>query len=173
MLSYAEQQKILQKIIAKVRYEIEIAVENNCLEEILDKYEIMTEESVVPVNPKQHKVLVFGVLVGNINDYKLAAKKLGINPNQLEFVADYDDLKRYNVSKLEYSYEYSDIIFGPAPHKQVGMGDTSSFLALIKNNPDRYPRLIEADANGMLKLSINSFRQSLMKTRLMEANYYN
>ena len=74
-----------------------------------------------------------------------------------------------DTARLEYSTEYSDIIYGPTPHKTTGMGDTSSLLAKIKNDPTRYTRLTVATANGALKLSITSFKNCLSKTRYFEA----
>ena len=124
--------KLIQKIISRINRELEIAIENDLVEEFLEKYGIELEENSFPIFPKHHKVLVLGALVGKIEDYKLAAKKIGINPNQLDFVYDYGDLKRFNVAKLEYSNEYSDIIYGPYPLSQTVMGDTSSFLATLK-----------------------------------------
>ena len=97
------------------------------------------------------------------------AKKMGIPQENIIFISDYDELKHYDTARLEYSTEYSDIIYGPTPHKTTGMGDTSSLLAKIKNEPTRYPRLTVATANGALKLSISSFKDRLTKTRYFEA----
>ncbi len=159
--------KIMQKIIAKVRFEVETAYDNDEMDYVIEKYGVSLDDDF-PVYPKTHKILVLGALAGKINDYKITAKKLGINPEQIEFVNDYSELKHFNTAKLEYSNEYSDIIYGPNPHKQVGMGDTSSLLALLKKEPNKYPKVIEAVANSSLKLSINSFREALLKTRLIE-----
>lgn len=167
----AQQSKILQKIIAKVRYEIEMACENDEINELLEKYGVTLEEGCMPVNRKTHKILVFGDLAGKENDYKKVAKKIGINERQLEFISDFKELKRFNTATLSYSNVYSDIIYGPNPHKQVGIGDYNSFLSAIKNEPKKYPRVIEALANSELKISISSFKEALLKTRLIENDY--
>lgn len=167
----AQQSKILQKIIAKVRYEIEIACENDEINELLDKYVVSLEEGCMPVNRRTHKILVFGDLAGKENDYKRAAKKIGINEKQLEFISDFKELKRFNTTNLAYSNVYSDIIYGPNPHKQVGIGDHNSFLSAIKNEPQKYPRVIEAKANSELKITISNFKDALFKTRLIENDY--
>lgn len=68
--------------------------------------------------------------------------------------------------------QYSDIIYGPAPHKCADMGDTNSLLEEIKKNPMEYPRLIEAKSNTMgtnLKISITSFRECIEKTFYYES----
>lgn len=170
MYSSSQISKIIQKIIAKVRRELELAQESNSVKAVMNKYGVTLEEEAMPVDPKVSKILVFGALAGKEKDYVLAAKKMGINQENIVFVSDYDQLKRYDTAKLEYSTEYSDIIYGPSPHKMTGMGDTSSLLAKIKNEPTRYPRLTIASANGALKLSITSFKESLTKTRYYEAS---
>ena len=71
---------------------------------------------------------------------------------------------------MRNSLEYSDLVFGPTPHKTKGMGDTSSFLALAEINTEQYPRVIRSNANStekQLKFSISSFKSCLEKT-----NYY-
>jgi hypothetical protein len=161
--------KIIQKIISKARHELELAQEENTVDEIMEKYGVTLEEEAVSVSPRTSKILVFGALAGKTKDYLIAAKKMGVPEDNLVFESDYDRLKSYDTAKLEYSNEYSDIIYGPAPHKQTGMGDTSSLLARIKREPQKYPRLVEASANGALKLSITSFKDSISKTRYFEA----
>lgn len=169
MYSASQISKIIQKIISKARRELELAQESDTFEEVMEKYGVTLNEEAMPVNPKVSKILVFGALVGKEKDYVLAAKKMGIPQENIIFISEYDELKHYDTARLEYSTEYSDIIYGPAPHKTTGMGDTSSLLAKIKNEPTRYPRLTVATANGALKLSITSFKDCLTKTRYFEA----
>lgn len=169
MYSQAQISRIVQKIIAKVNKELEIAQENDTIDELMEKYGISFEEEPMPVDSRKSKIIVFGALAGKPKDYVMAAKKLGISQENLEFVSDYDDLKRYDTAKLEHSLEYSDIIYGPASHKTIGMGDESSLLAKIKREPNKYPKLIVATANGALKLSIQSFKNALANTRYFEA----
>ena len=165
--SYSQLSEIKAKIFAKISKEIEIANKNNEMQVLLDKYGIYFEEETIQVDTRTMKVLVLGALAGRLKDYQIAAKKMDINPNNVEFVDTYDD-KRFNVAKLEYSMEYSDIIYGPNPHKQLGMGDTNSFLAEMKRHPEKYPRVIEAVSNDKLKITINGFRTSLTSTRYFE-----
>ena len=145
--------------------------ENDEINELLEKYGVTLEEGCMPVNRRTHKILVFGDLAGKENDYKKVAKKMEINERQLEFISDFKELKRYNTATLAYSNVYSDIIYGPNPHKQVGIGDHNSFLSAIKNEPQKYPRVIEAIDNTELKISISSFKEALLKTRLIENDY--
>lgn len=160
--------KIKSRIFAKIAVELDLANENNEIEEFLEKYGIVFEEDTMPVDTRTMKILVFGALAGKEKDYKMAVKKSGINPDNVVFIQDYSELKRFNVAKLEYSFDYSDIIFGPVPHKQVGIGDNSSFLAMIKKEPHKFPRVIEAVAEEKLKITITGLKNALLKTRYFE-----
>jgi|GEM_PF-2747341 hypothetical protein len=79
MYLYTQQQtKIIQKIINKIRIEIQMAVENDTLEEVLEKYSVSLEDDEFAVNLKKHKILVLGALSGNIDDFTKVAKKWGL-----------------------------------------------------------------------------------------------
>lgn len=171
MLSTINLAKIKSKVFAKIDSEIELANKENTIDEFLKKYGIVMELEQPYFDSKRAKILVLGALAGNIDDYKTQLGKLGLNKNNVEFINDYDELKRFNAQILEYSTEYSDIIYGPNPHKQVNIGDNASLLTLLQRNPEKYPRVIEAVANGKLKISINSFKEAVLKTRLFESLY--
>lgn len=157
------------KIMAKINKEIDIAVRNGALEEILERFGISLDcEPEMVVNTRRMKILVLGELAGSVRDYQNVAKKCGISLDNLEFI-DYVEAKRLNAARLQYSNEYSDIICGPIPHKIQGMGETSSLLALMESKPSEYPKLLKATANSALKISITGFRELLLKTRYFEA----
>lgn len=166
--SISELLKIKSKVFAKISSELELANDNDEMDLFLEKYGIIIEEEAILVDTRTMKILVFGALAGHLKDYQLAIKKMGIPVGNVVFEEDYNKLKRYDVSRLENSFEYSDIIFGPVPHKQVGIGDNSSFLALVSREPQKYPRVTKAVANDSLKLSISSLKDSLLKTRYFE-----
>lgn len=167
--SLSQISKIKSKLFAKISAELDLANENDEIEEFLEKYGIVFEEDAIPVDTRTMKILVFGALAGKEKDYKMVVKKSGIEPEHVVFIQDYSELKRYNVAKLENSFDYSDIIFGPVPHKQIGIGDNSSFLAMIKKEPHKYPRVIEAVAEEKLKITITGLKRALLKTRYFEA----
>ena len=156
------------KIISKIDREIDLSIENGNLEEVLDKYGIYLEEDIIPVNTRTMKILVFGALAGNLHEYQKASKLTGIDPDHIEFINDYERLGRYDIGRLEYSMSYSDIIYGPVPHSQVGKGSFASGLSRMKDNPDKYPRIIEAVANNSLKITITNFKEALLRTRYFE-----
>lgn len=168
--STSEIAKIKSKILAKIYYELEIANKNGEMEELLDKYGIVLEEDRMPISIRTHRILVIGELAGSIKQYQLAAKKMGINPDNIEFVG-YQESKRFDARRLEYSKDYSDIIFGPTPHKIYKMGKTSSLLAAIEKEPYKYPRLIRSIANSSdsrLKITLASFKESIKRTLYYE-----
>ncbi len=168
MASLSYLSKIKTKLFARLTSELEIADQENKVQDFLDKYGLVIEEDYVPVNTRTMKILVFGALAGKVKNYQKAIKNMGIDPNIFEFVNDYSKLKNYDTARLQDSQMYSDIIFGPNPHKQINTGDYSSFLQKIKDNPHRYPRLTVAkDAHG-LKLTITSFKECFLKTRYVE-----
>ena len=169
-MNYSQNQiiELRKKIYAKINKEIEIAIKNNDLSEIAEKYGIVLDEEPAMIVTKRMKILVLGELAGRVKDYQSVAKKKGIDPDNLEFI-NYDQAKNINPSRLQYSNVYSDIIYGPTPHKISGMGDTSSLLSLIEKNPNEYPKLTKAIANNQLKISITGFGDYLLKTRYFEA----
>ena len=152
----------------KINAEIALALKNDSIDEILEKYGVEVEETQYFSGvTRRSKILVLGQLSGKIKDYQFAAKKLGIKEDNLEFI-EYAEAKHLNAERLRYSNEYSDIICGPIPHKIEGMGDTSSLIAEIENNPSEYPKLIKAVASKSLKFSINGFRDCILRTRFFE-----
>lgn len=165
--TFSEIATIKTRIFAKIAKELEMANRNDEMDEILDKYGIIFEEEErMPINTRTYRILVIGELAGNKKDYLVAAKRIGINPDNLEFL-DYNEAKRIDARRLEYSNVYSDIIYGPAPHKITEMGDTSSLLALIERNPMKYPRLIRSKTNSSetrLKITISGFKEYLKQT---------
>jgi hypothetical protein len=168
-LSIDQLATIKSKVLSKIMKELELADKNDSVDEFMEKYGIVIEEEAVPVQPRTMKILVLGSLAGRVKDYQIVAKKCGVPEDNIEFISDYDRLKGFSLTKLENSNVYSDVIYGPNPHKQVDMGDKSSMLAEMMRNPARYPRVIKCISNDKLKISISGFRDSLSNTRYMEA----
>ena len=161
--------KIKQKIISKLSSELDLANEEGNVQDVLDKYGIVFEEDYVPVNTRTMKVLVVGALAGSLKDYQIQAKKIGVDPDNIEFECDYDKLKRFDANRLKDSFEYSDIIYGPNPHKQVNTDGFSSMLSMFKETPERFPRVIVAGDSHGLKISISVFKECFLKTRYFES----
>ena len=174
-MAYSKSQiaNLKAKLMRKISAELDLAVKNDDVEDFLDKYCVEIEE--IPYYSgvtRRSKILVLGQLSGKLKDYLMTAKKLGVDPRNLEFIS-YSEAKHLNAERLRYSSEYSDIICGQIPHKVEGMGDTSSLLAKIEKNPSEYPKLIKAEASQKLKFSLTGFKNDILKTRLFEENIVN
>jgi len=111
------------------------------------------------------KILVFGASEISEDIMRKIAKENGIDPKTLEFETDYRKNKHYDFSLLKNNTNYSDTIFGPIAHKGVNIGNNSSALAMIENDPAAYPNLIRTSVNNDLKITRNSFREAIVKTQ--------
>lgn len=169
-MQYSDRQiaEILQKIIAKARRELQIAREKETVNDVMERYGVTLEFEAIPVHNRS-KILVFGALPGKISSYQAVVKDMGIPLECVEFESDYDKLTHYNTANLRDSLTYSDIIFGPHPHKEKGMGDVSSINAAIEKEPNRYPRVQNAGKSGELRFSVSNFKICLANTRYYES----
>ena len=161
---------IISTALSIFRKRLENAINSDSLNDFLDLLGIDLDETSNPAYAsynRRTKILVLGALAGKKKDYILCAKKIGVDEQNLEF-HDYEEMKTYSTEKLRYSSEYSDIICGPMPHKVVGIGDYSSFITLLKDNPSEYPKVYIATANKSIKLTISNFKLGLLETRYKE-----
>ena len=166
--SIAQKSKIKREILNKVSLKLNFA-DDEMLDELMEQFGVHLDEDCVIVDTRHMKILVLGSLAGNVDNYKTAAKRMNVTNNNIVFENDYEKLHGYNVEKLRNSDIYSDIIYGPTPHKMTGIDGFNSALAMMKADPSNYPRVIEATANGVLKISVNSFKSALLRTRYIEA----
>ncbi len=164
----SELAEIRAKVHAVLNAELDRAIRKHTVDEFMNKYCIVYEDEWVPLEKNRARILVLGALAGNVRDYVAIAKDLNVPKDSIDFINDYDDLKRVDISKFRNSSVYTDIIFGPVPHKMTGMGDTSSLLADMKNNPSEYPRIIEARANDKLKITKTNFEAAIRMSRYYE-----
>ena len=74
------------KIIRKINAEIALALKNDTVDELLEKYGVELEEiSYQSGVTRRSKILVLGQLSGKIKDYQMSAKKLGVKEDNLEY----------------------------------------------------------------------------------------
>lgn len=113
------------------------------------------------------KILVLAFQFHDVDDWKVRAKKaFGIQANRIEFV---EYKANFNYAKLRCSSAYSDIFVGPIPHKGVGIGDASSFLADAENHPEDYPKIHRmTDSGGDLKATLSSFMKCLQNSNFVK-----
>ena len=167
--SYAQKSAILQKILSKIQKEFRFCNTDEEIDCLMKKYDVsMDEPCVMPVSKTRSVVLVIGALAGKKSDYQRIAKKLGISDKNIEFVDDYSKMHGFSTAKLRYSEKYSDMILGPVPHRMELLEGESSLFAAVNSNPEIYPKLGLATANSALKITLNNFRDLLMKTRYFQ-----
>ena len=168
--SVSERADIIAKASQVFRNMLLNAIDSDSLNDFLNKLGIELDEASNPAYAsynRRTKILVLGALAGKKKDYISWAKRLGVDEQNLEF-RDYEEMKTFNTEKLRYSSAVSDIICGPIPHKVAGMGDYSSFITLLKDNPSEYPKVYLATSNESIKLTINNFKLGILQTRYKE-----
>ena len=86
-------------------------------------------------------------------------KECGISKDRFEFCLSYDEAKRFNFKKTQYSDRYSLIMIGPMPHSSYGSGDFSSALSALRNT-EGYPPIVTLGAQS-LKITKSNFKNTL------------
>lgn len=81
----------------------------------------------------------------------------------------YEDLKNYDITILENTTEYSDIIIGNSPHKTKNMTGDISLVAHLENNKDKYPKLqIVRLSDG----SLGKITKTILKEKIKNSDKY-
>lgn len=171
MLDSQKLQFLIDEIYSKIVEEVTLAnrTSQDELNKVLDKYGFAEKkQSYQYCNVRSSKIIVFGRTEIKQNILNAIAKALGIQPERIDYVS-YDDTTNYDISNLEYSNKYSDILVGPVPHKAKNMGDYSSMIESIEANSECFPPLIRVtDETGTLRISKTSFKTALSKTQLFK-----
>lgn len=169
MLDSQKLQFLIDEIYSKIVEEVTLAnrTSQDELNKILDKYGFAEKkQSYQYCNVRSSKIIVFGRTEVKQNILDAIAKDLGIQPDRIDYIS-YDDTTNYDISNLEYSNKYSDILVGPVPHKAKNMGDYSSMIESIEANTECFPPLIRVtDETGTLRISKTSFKTALLRTQL-------
>lgn len=171
MLDSQKIQFLIDEIYSKIVEEVTLANRTSPdeLNKVLDKYGFTEKkQSYQYCNIRSSKIIVFGRTEIKQNILDAIAKDLGIHPERIDYIS-YDDTTNYDISNLEYSNKYSDILVGPVPHKAKNMGDYSSMIESIEANSECFPPLIRVtDEKGTLRISKTSFKTALSKTQLFK-----
>ena len=157
----------IQEVIEKFTEMLTIANRQGRVSEILEKFNINTQQYAA-CEYKIAKVLVVGYSQVNIADLKRVVRNFKLDDDRFEFVLEENAIKSYPMNSLKNNYKYSDIFVGPMPHKTTGMGDCSSIIANIKNHPSEYPKLTELRDANQLKISKQSFGIAIANSELLK-----
>ena len=167
ILDYKEVELLIEEVIQKVRVDIITANRSGNLEEILNRYNYVEEQEKWYSYPNISKMIVIGSIEVKEKEVLGCLKAFGIDKNRVEFYTDYEKLTNMNFSFLRNNFNYSDILVCAMPHKMSGIGDNTSFISMIENNPKEFPTLIKiTDESGNLKYSNSAFKKALMKTNM-------
>ena len=166
LLDSLEFKTLEDKVLEKVARELEISNRTNELENYLRK--IGCSEFAAQHNTEythNAKIVIIGESAIDVKEIESVAKKNGINPKRLELCLNYEKIKSIDIRRFEYNCNYSDIIFGPVPHKMVGIDDNSGAIAMIKNNTKAYPKLNLASDGNSLKITKKSLDNCFKNTQ--------
>ena len=164
---------LINDILNKIQLDLIRGNAQDELDKVLAKYGLSElYESVSPScdfyknNIRGTKILVLACELPNVDKWKLTAKKkFNIPQDRIEFQVIKNN---YDYGKLRNTSAYSDIIVGPIPHKGVGIGDNSSFLAEVENHREEYPKVHRMqDGNGTLMISQSAFEKCLANTNFV------
>lgn len=158
--------QILEKIHQKLTKEVTNAYYNGNIDELLNKYGLEEEVEHFYYNYNNSKIILIGQSRVNKSDLEHIAKDNGIDPKRIEFELDYEKLTNYNFERFKYNMSYSDVLIGPMPHKVKGLDESSSFLSMVREHPEDYPKIIELRDANELKITKQSFLNGLLETRL-------
>lgn len=166
LLDSLEFKTLEDKVLEKVARELEISNRTNELEDYLRKIgcsEFVTEHNTEYTH--NAKIVIIGESAIDVKEIESVAKKNGINPKRLELCLYYEKIKSIDMRRFEYNCNYSDIIFGPVPHKMVGIDGNSGAIAMIKNISKAYPKLNLASDGNSLKITKKSLDNCFKNTQ--------
>ena len=147
-LYQANREQDIESYLKKIHYENLIQGYNTCYDR------------------KNAKVVVIGDAMISVDDMRKIAKKNGLNPQHLEFHLDYNRLTNLDFNQFRNNPSYSDIIFGPNPHKARGIEGYSSAISMMQHEADQFPKLIIAEASNELKMTKTSFTKAIQNTQM-------
>lgn len=110
---------------------------------------------------KNGKIIVIGE--SSVKEEALAAvaKKLNLDKSRFIFCLSYEDAKKFNFKKAQWTPTYSAIMVGPMPHSGVSKGSYSSIITAIESG-DGYPPVVRMGSNK-LNISKSDFLSKLQE----------
>lgn len=168
-LDYKELELLIEEVTQKVREDIITANRSGTLEDILNKYNYIEDQEKWYSYPNTSKIIVIGNIEAKEKEVIGCLKAVGIDKTRIEFYSDYEKLPNINFGFLRNNFNYSDILVCAMPHKMTGIGNNTSFISMIENNPKEFPTLTRiTDESGKLKYSNSAFKKALIKTNMFK-----
>jgi hypothetical protein len=168
VLDCKQMASLISSVTDKITKELYTANRFGILEEVLKKYNLEEEKEIVSsYYLPNSKVLIIGAINSNKNDIYKTFKNIGISPNRVEIIEDFDKLPGFNAEKLRYNTKYSDILVCAMPHKMKNIGDYPDLISMIEHNQAEFPLLNRiTNESGELRFSITGLRKAIEKTRI-------
>lgn len=152
MSLFGNSDKLMERIIYLNR--------TNRLESFLELLGFVKEDNFLDsTRSKNGKIIVVGESEVTKQCLLAIGKECGISKDRFEFCLSYDEAKRFNFKKTQYSDKYSLIMVGPMPHSSYGSGDFSSALSALRNT-DGYPPVVSLGFQS-LKITKTNFKNTL------------
>ena len=161
-------ENLYDRLIQQIKKDLYDANREQDVESYLKKihYEELIQGYNTYYDKKNAKVAVIGASMISVDDMKKILKKHGLEPHRFEFYLDYEKLTNFDINKFRNNPYYSDIIFGPNPHKIKGIDGHSSAISLMRDEADEFPKLSVAEAGNELKITKSSFTKAIENTQM-------
>lgn len=109
---------------------------------------------------KQERILVIGQSQAKKHELEQVAINRGIDPGNIEFIINYEDIRKFDFHHIKDSNKYKYILVGPMAHKQKGLTNNSSIIVELEKQNSLNVIRIE-NTRGKLELTKTSFSMTL------------
>ncbi len=168
MLNIDQLEKLIEELSDFIRERVTLANRTGELESLIQQWEAFDifDKITIPQDlyetQKEGKIIILGESAINQNEISGIAKTLGLNKDRFEYCLDYEEVKNYNYSKLQYEPKYRLVLVGPMPHKTSGSGGSSSVIAEMEKTIG-YPKVVRLSSNSQLKITKTNLKEALKK----------
>ena len=162
-LGIDEYEKIEEKLIIHIKSELNRAYLTGQLKDFLNHLGYSSEgiKDWTASTKSKQKILVIGQTSVSRKDLNGTVKISTYNIHDFEFITSYEDIKKFDFSRLENTTKYQYILVGPMPHKLKGTDGESSMIERMETETDKFPSIHRLTVNDTLKISKTSFKNAL------------
>ena len=144
----------------------QILIHLNRTDRLLDFLDLLGMKSLLgdsfdDERTKDGKIIVIGHSEVPSDKLLSVSKKHGFPKDRFEFLLEYEDAKRYNFGKTQWSPNYSLIMVGPMPHSGVAKEGFGSIISALETK-EGYPPVLQMGMKS-LKISKSSFEDALVR----------
>lgn len=136
-------------------------IQANQLEELEILFEKNNFEYSISEKNKETRILVVGDSELRRNELEMVAVLSGVDPSKIDFILLYDEVRKFDFSKLRNSKTYSHVLVGPMGHKQKGLENKYSIISQMEES-EEYPEVIRIEnSSRKLEINKNSFSRAI------------